>query len=310
MSKRYTHSGPSGVLIVDKPSGVTSHDVVAQVRRVLGTRRVGHAGTLDPMATGVLVVMVGQGTKLAPYLTSNDKRYQGTVKLGVGTDTLDAEGQVSARAPLPDWWYDDEQATQRIDSALANEQSRTEQLPPVFSAIKIAGKSAHKRARAGEQIELAPRPVCVRSLRATARAVEQGTVTLELEVSKGYYVRSLARDLGATLAVPAHLCALRRTASGPFSLQRACAADDAALSNPAAMLALELAVGLALPTAQLTSEGAERAGCGGAMQGSDFEIAPPAEATSAWLTPDKRLVAIGGWRGGRPAVLRGFSDQE
>ncbi len=262
------------------------------------------------MATGVLVVMVGQATKLAPFLTADNKRYRATIMLGVATDTLDAEGQVLEQAQLPAWWYEDDLAASRIAAALAEEQLRSEQLPPVFSAIKIAGKSAHARVRAGEHVELPPRPVQVHCIDAISRSAEAGTFAIELETSKGYYVRALARDLGTALALPAHLCALRRLASGPFVLQHACAAEDELLSDPQMMLALEQAVALAMPTARLTEAGEARARCGGPMRLSDFETPPPARASSGWLSPSERLVAIGGWRKEQPAVLRGFVDAE
>ncbi|HZO15709.1 MAG TPA: tRNA pseudouridine(55) synthase TruB, partial [Polyangiaceae bacterium] len=172
----------NGVLVVDKPAGMTSHDVVARVRRVLSERRVGHAGTLDPMATGVLVVMVGEATKLAPWLTRDDKRYRATVELGIATATLDAEGEVTARAPLPAWWTTDE-AEARVAAALAVERARTEQLPPVFSAIKVAGRPAHARTRAGEEVTLAARRVVVHAIEVVARG--SNTLELELLVSKG-----------------------------------------------------------------------------------------------------------------------------
>jgi len=216
---------PCGVLVIDKPPGVTSHDVVKRVRHALHTRRVGHAGTLDPMATGVLVVMVGEATKLAPFLTADDKSYEAMVQLGRATDTLDAEGATTAEGELPSWWHDDEAAAVRLEAALEQERSRELQLPPVFSAIKVAGRSAHARVRAGEQVELEPRAVRVRTLQLLGRSAAQGSVRLRLAVGKGYYVRALARDLGEALETPAHLCELRRTASGAFELSDACSVD-------------------------------------------------------------------------------------
>ena len=149
--------GPTGIVVVDKPPAMTSHDVVAVLRKRLATRKVGHAGTLDPMATGVLVVMVGEATKLGPYLTAEDKRYEAEVTFGVGTDSFDADGEVIAEAPLPEAWATEGEA--RLEEALRSEESRTQQLPPALSAIKVKGKSAHARVRAGEEVTLPPRPV-------------------------------------------------------------------------------------------------------------------------------------------------------
>lgn len=290
----------NGVLVIDKPGGITSHDVVARVRRVLSERRVGHAGTLDPMATGVLVVMVGEATKLAPWLTREDKRYRATVKLGVGTATLDAEGAVTARAPLPDWWSAAE-ADARVAAALAAERARTEQQPPVFSAIKVAGRTAHARTRAGEEVALAVRSVAVRAIDVVARGAD--TLELDLAVSKGYYVRALARDLGDALGVPAHLMALRRTASGVFELRHAL--ELARLEPLTPLISMAEAARLAMPHAELTAVGAERARHGKLLGDDDFVSRPPPEA-SAWLGPDGELVAVGQRRGEGWAVARGF----
>lgn len=209
---------PHGVLIVDKPRGPTSHDVVARVRRVLGTRAVGHAGTLDPMATGVLVVLVGEAAKLSAYLTADDKRYDATVRLGVETHTLDAEGEVTATAPVGAIGADE------VVRALAAFGGETQQLAPVVSAIKRDGVALHKRARRGEDVEAPVRTVVLRSaelLGVDIVGVGAEPVTelhLRLHVGKGFYVRSLARDLARALGTVGHLSALRRTASGAFTV--------------------------------------------------------------------------------------------
>ena len=292
----------NGVLVIDKPAGITSHDVVSRVRRVLSMRRVGHAGTLDPMATGVLVVMLGEATKLAPWLTRDDKHYRASVRLGIGTTTLDAEGEVTARGPLPAWWTTDE-ADERIASALAVERARSEQLPPVFSAIKVAGRPAHARTRAGEEVTLAARRVEVHAIEVVARGAD--TLELELAVSKGYYVRALARDLGDALDVPAHLAALRRTASGVFELRHAVQLDRLEPTTP--LVSMAEAARLAMPHATLTAVGAERARHGKVLADDDFASPPSAEA-SAWLSPEGELVAIGDRRGEGWSVVRGFRD--
>jgi tRNA pseudouridine55 synthase len=347
-----------GVLVVDKPRGPTSHDVVARLRRALGTRRVGHAGTLDPMASGVLVVLAGEATKLAPYLTASDKRYEARVVLGMGTDTLDADGEVTDARPIPGWLEvelsrladrrapeDDALAALApgVAAALAAERAREAQAPPAHSAIKVQGRRSYALARAGQGVDLSPRPVRVRALRLVqvlaepelmralppsrsagslppAEAGSYPTLDLELEVSKGYYVRALARDLGARLGVPAHIADLRRTASGAFTLARAISPDAGPEALRRALVPLGQAAALALPAARLTEAGARRAHLGQPLRLEDFTAPPPRagadeEAISAWLAPNGRLVAVGRVQpgpGGEPigTVVRGFSWQE
>lgn len=202
-----------GVLVVDKPSGCTSHDVVAWARRAFATREVGHAGTLDPMATGVLVVLVGEATKLSTWVTSEDKSYEAEVRFGQETDTLDADGTITREVDLP--------APDRasIEAAARSMVGALEQTPPAVSAIKVGGVAAHERVRRGEVVELAPREVVLRDVQLLT--VDGPRATLALSVSKGFYVRSFARDLAARLGTLAHLTALRRTRSGVFSVDRA-----------------------------------------------------------------------------------------
>jgi tRNA pseudouridine55 synthase len=302
VGRRRKSSGLVGVLVIDKPSGVTSHDVVQRVRKRLGEGRVGHAGTLDPMATGVLVVMVGEATKLAPFLTADDKSYRATVQLGRATDTLDAEGETTQSKPLPSWWTSNE-ARDRVDAALEQERQRSEQAPPVYSAIKVDGRTAHARTRAGESVDLAPRPVAVRRLSLEALGVDAGTLELSMTVAKGYYVRALARDLGEQLGVPAHLCRLRRSASGVFEEEHAVALDA---ELKAALITPEDAAARAMSLARLTDSGTSRARHGGPMTPEDFVELPPLDGTSAWLSPAGELVAIGRMDGDKPAVVRGF----
>lgn len=315
-----------GVLVLDKPKGPTSHDVVGKLRRALGMRRIGHAGTLDPMASGVLVMLLGEATKLGPYLTAHDKAYEARVVLGRGTNTLDAEGQVTAEAPLPSWLT--EEITQggagpRIAEALDLERARTEQAPPAFSAIKVQGAKSYDRARRGEAVELAARPVAVRSIELRGAGILEPErlvfLDVSLDVSKGYYVRSLARDLGLALTVPAHLGALRRTQSGPFGLDAAKALGAPAEELRAAVLPLAAAVRLALPVAVLTAEGVVRASQGKRLGAAHFSEPPPPprpdepsegeeSGTSAWLSPEGRLVAVGKWDHDGYVVQRGFTD--
>ena len=295
-----------GVLIVDKPQGMTSHDVVQRLRRIARTSRVGHAGTLDPMATGVLVVMIGEGTKLGPYLTAENKRYEARVQLGRGTDTLDAEGQVTEQGPLPDWWPGARQ--EPLEHALDIERCRTEQIPPVYSAIKIGGESSHALARRGEALELAARPVRVASLVTVATDAE-GWVDLTLDVSKGYYVRSLARDLGVSVGSPAHLTALRRAASGRFTLEHAetlAEFERTPSKLTERLLPVHDAAALALPLARLTTDGVVRARQGKRLADDDFTELPESVGASAWLDPTGALVAVGHRDGEALRILRGF----
>lgn len=289
----------NGVLVVDKERGPTSHDVVARIRKRLKTREVGHAGTLDPMATGVLVVTVGEATKLVPYLTAEDKAYEATILLGIETDTLDAEGKETARVPVPS------DLVTRLSAALDAERTRILQVPPVYSAIKIDGQRAHELARKGRPPELAPRDVAVRSLEvanihvegASGRHLPPGIaeIAVTLEVSKGYFVRSLARDLAAGLGTVGHLTALRRTRSGCFTLA------DAGEN----LIPLDEAATRALPVSTLTETGAIMAGHGKKI--SPSEIADPHQRPSAWLDPHGRLVAVGEVDAeGIGRVLRGF----
>jgi tRNA pseudouridine55 synthase len=226
-----TPTEPCGLLLVDKPRGPTSHDVVAMVRRALGTRRVGHAGTLDPEATGLLLVLVGEATKLEPFLSGQEKGYRARVMLGRETDTLDAVGRITDERPLPAELVGELEAvasgaplesTPMLARSIATELARIEQIPPNFSAIQVGGVRSHARARAGEAFELAARGVSVRSIECVGVELSaQPVVELELHVSKGYYVRALARDLGRGLGVPASLCGLRRTRSGVFHVDEA-----------------------------------------------------------------------------------------
>ena len=203
----------SGLVVVDKAGGLTSHDVVARVRRLAGTRKVGHAGTLDPMATGVLVLGVNRATRLLGHLMLTEKAYDATVRLGVTTTTDDAEGEVVATTDAGT--LDEGQ----VRAAFAGFAGEIQQVPSAVSAIKVDGKRAYARVREGEDVELAARPVTVHEL--IVRAVRGDEVDLSLRCSSGTYVRAIARDAGATLGVGGHLTALRRTAVGPFGLDRA-----------------------------------------------------------------------------------------
>ncbi|MFD0747772.1 tRNA pseudouridine(55) synthase TruB [Phytohabitans flavus] len=212
-----------GLVVVDKAGGMTSHDVVARVRRLARTRRVGHGGTLDPMATGVLVIGVGRGTRLLTYVIGSVKGYAATIRLGQTTITDDAEGEVVATAPAG------HVTDAAIRDGLAALTGAIEQVPSAVSAIKVDGKRAYKRVREGEQVMLAARPVTISRLDVLAiRRPAPDVVDVDVEVvcSSGTYVRAIARDLGAGLAVGGHLTALRRTAVGGFTLAEASTLEE------------------------------------------------------------------------------------
>jgi tRNA pseudouridine55 synthase len=204
---------PSGILLVDKPGGITSALVVRRLARLLGKPKCGHLGTLDPMATGLLVVCVGNATKLVPYYGSGRKSYLAEVTFGTRTSTDDAEGDVAATAPLP------EDLQRSVDEALPRFVGTIKQVPPVFCAVKIKGRRLYKMARQGIDVEVPERTVTIYDL--SAATTEQGTVALEVTCSAGTYIRSLARDLGQACGSEAHLSSLRRTMSTPFSIEGA-----------------------------------------------------------------------------------------
>ncbi|MFP8884365.1 tRNA pseudouridine(55) synthase TruB [Streptomyces mangrovi] len=213
---------PGGLVVVDKPAGFTSHDVVAKMRGIARTRRVGHAGTLDPMATGVLVLGIEKATRLLGHLALTEKEYVGTVRLGQSTVTDDAEGEITSSTPA------DGIAREAIDDGVAKLTGDILQIPSKVSAIKVDGKRSYARVREGEEVELAARPVTVSSFTVhdvRHGSAEDGTPVLDLLVSvvcsSGTYIRALARDLGAGLGVGGHLAALRRTRVGPYGLDAA-----------------------------------------------------------------------------------------
>jgi tRNA pseudouridine55 synthase len=207
----------SGLVVVDKPAGMTSHDVVARVRRLAGTRKVGHAGTLDPMATGVLLVGVNRATRLLGHLMLTEKAYDATVRLGASTTTDDAEGEVLGAAPV------DQLSEVAVREAAAGFVGELLQRPSAVSAVKVDGRRAYARVRAGEDVSLPARPVTVHSLLVedVRRADGHLDVDVSVRCSSGTYIRAIARDLGAALGVGGHLTVLRRTAVGPFDLAAA-----------------------------------------------------------------------------------------
>ena len=203
----------SGVLVVDKPIGLTSHDVVQIIRRGSGIRRAGHTGTLDPRASGVLVVLIGPAVRLSEYVSASDKRYQATIRLGSTTNTFDAEGEITSSSPV------DELPEEEFDAILQQYVGEIQQTPPPYSAVKVKGRKAYEMARKGEEVKLEPRTINVYSLEVLEWAPPEAVI--DVYCSSGTYVRSLANDLGESLGTGAHLIGLRRTKSGRFTLRDA-----------------------------------------------------------------------------------------
>ena len=216
-----------GILLVDKPAGLTSHDVVARTRRAFGTRKVGHAGTLDPMATGLLVIGIEGATRLLTYIVGADKTYEATIRLGQTTGTDDADGDIVTSAAADAWTHVDDE---RIAAGIRALTGSISQVPSSVSAIKVDGRRAYDRVRAGEEVVLAAREVTVSRFQVLARRAGDGVIDLDVIVdcSSGTYIRSLARDLGADLGVGGHLTALRRTRVGDFDVADAVVIDDLA----------------------------------------------------------------------------------
>jgi tRNA pseudouridine55 synthase len=281
------------LLVVDKPAGWTSHDVVARVRRLAGTRRVGHAGTLDPMATGVLVVGVGRGTRLLGHLALADKDYDATIRLGVTTSTDDAEGEVLERRDAADVTDD------RLAAAVLALVGDIEQVPSAVSAIKVDGERAYKRARRGEDVQLAARPVHVARFDVVARRGDD--VDVRVTCSTGTYVRALARDLGAALGVGAHLTALRRTRVGGFGLDVARTLEQ--LADDLAVVPLADAVAAAFPRVDVSADDVRRIGYG---QRVELGAVPPGPV--GLFGPDGTVVALAEQVDGRLRTLVVFAS--
>ena len=283
----------SGLVVVDKPAGLTSHDVVARVRRLAGTRKVGHAGTLDPMATGVLVVGVERATRLLGHLMLTEKAYDATVRLGVSTTTDDAEGEVVSTAPAGELTED------AVRAVLGEFVGDLLQVPTAVSAIKVDGKRAYQRVRDGEQVELQPRPVTVHELvvhdvRRTDAVID---VDVSLRCSSGTYVRAIARDAGARLGVGGHLAALRRTAVGPYGLDAAHTLDQ--LADGFAILPIRDAA-----RAAFTSVDLDDAATADVRVGRPLDL--PVDGLSALFAPDGEFLALYEPRDGRARPVAVF----
>lgn len=268
------------------PYLLTSHDVVARVRRWSGERRIGHTGTLDPMASGVLVLCLGQATRLVEYYQGHDKQYYAEITLGAATDTYDRMGAVVAESSVPPL------TTAAIEAALATFQGEIMQLPPVYSALKQDGESLHHKARRGETVTVEPRPVTIHQLHLIDfRPPNQ--ITLRILCSAGTYVRSLAHDLGLALQTHAHLSALRREAAGPFTLQDAhplSAIEAAGQADALDKLLLPLGHGLPLAEITLDEEASRRLGHGQVVALPNPAAQPPPLAKG--ITADGTLVGI------------------
>lgn len=274
-----------GILLVDKPQGITSHDVVARARRALGTRKVGHAGTLDPMATGLLVLGVDGATRLLTYLVGADKTYTATIRLGGRTDTDDAEGTVVERADAAAWAHVDDAAIDRGVAALTGD---IRQVPSTVSAIKVHGRRAYDLARAGESVELAARAVTVSRFDVLARRRSPDALDLDVVVdcSSGTYIRALARDLGAGLGVGGHLTALRRERVGPFDVADAVASDAIAADR---LLSPAAAAAAAIGALAVTADEARDLRHGKRLTGAAERLAGPRAAA---VDPQGALVGV------------------
>ncbi|MCJ8140716.1 tRNA pseudouridine(55) synthase TruB [Falsirhodobacter halotolerans] len=288
----------SGWVVIDKPAGITSTSVVNKVRWALGAQKAGHAGTLDPAATGVLAVALGEATKTVPYITDALKCYRFLVRLGQATTTDDAEGEVIARS-------DARPTDAAIAEALSSFRGDIMQVPPQFSAVKVEGERAYDIARAGKEMDLAARPLWVERLEVVARP-DDDHVELEMVCGKGGYVRSIARDLGVALGCHGHVAWLRRTWSGPFRTEDGLSMDD--IDRMAQTPELDdhvrpLEIGLAdLPELRATPEGAARLRNGNpgmVLTGIEF-------GDEAWASYEGRAVAVGVYKAGELHPSRVF----
>lgn len=277
-----------GFIVVDKPAGVTSHDVVAAVRRALRITKVGHTGTLDPFATGVLPVAVGEATKAIQFLDESIKEYAAVMRLGLVTDSLDVTGTVLAENAT------DHLREEHVVEVCGNFIGKIEQIPPMYSAVKQGGVPLYKLARRGEEVERAARPVEIYSI--TIDKIDLPDVSFTVRCSRGTYVRTLAADIGTSLGCGACLTALRRNASGLFTLEKT--VTLAAVSEidvvAASLISCEAALGY-LPRIDLTDQGLLHASHGKVLRGSDFVDGAPAAKfdEDATLMFDNRLVAVG-----------------
>jgi tRNA pseudouridine55 synthase len=270
---------PDGLLILHKPSGLTSHDVVNRVRRVTGLRRVGHAGTLDPLATGVLVICLGQATRISEYLLGHAKTYRATIRLGIETDTYDVDGQVTATHSVE---VDDAKLRAALDQFIGDIQ----QIPPMHSALKQQGRKLYELARAGIEVDRPARSVTIHSIELID--FRPPDITIEVHCSAGTYIRSLAHDLGEQLGCGAHLIALERRAAGPFTLSDAIELDrfEASADWQAFLKPIDLALA-DWPSVTLDASQSARAVTGGPIEGLNLQ----ADRCCAY-NQDRQLIAL------------------
>jgi tRNA pseudouridine55 synthase len=284
-----------GILNINKATGMTSHDVVAKIRKILKQKRVGHAGTLDPAASGVLPICIGQGTRVAEYLSESGKAYQADILFGTVTDTYDSEGSIIRTVSAADLSLI---SLAHIEETLLHFLGAQMQQPPRYSAIKIQGQPAYKRARAGEELSLAARPITITSLEILAW--ESPRLTLAIECSKGTYIRSLAYDLGEQLTCGAHLAALIRTRSGPFTLSQSITLEQLTAAASTGTVAEHLyppdTALQAYPILQLDAATADRV-----LHGNPFPYDPHPTTTSSHTLarvydPNDNFLAIAEWQ--------------
>lgn len=283
----------SGFLVIDKEAGFTSHDVVAVARKALGERRVGHAGTLDPFATGVLVLGVGNGTRLLQYITDGRKRYQATIRLGAATTTDDLTGEV-INSNLPGIPELAEVTDQMIRQALAIQVGEIYQRPSTYSAIKVDGKRAYELARAGKDVQLRERRVSVYSIdvHEIVHSAAHIDVQVSVECSAGTYIRSIARDLGDALAVGGHLISLRRTLVSPFSLEDAISIEQ--LKTSPKILMIDDVIARLFHRRDLNP-----AEVASVSHGRSIDLLGESSGKSAGFTPDGRFIALLAEKSGR-----------
>lgn len=279
-------TAPGGLVIVDKPAGMTSHDVVARIRGLAGTRRVGHAGTLDPMATGVLVVGVEKATRLLGHLALTEKEYSATIRLGQATDSDDADGAIVSEAPAGGV------SEQRLAAAVAALRGEIRQVPPAVSAVKVGGRRAYRLARQGAAPRLEARAVTVHefSVQAVHRRGDLLDADVSVTCSSGTYIRALARDLGAALGVGGHLTFLRRTRAGPHREQDARTLGE--LAARLTVLPLAEAAAAAFPRLELTAGQAARLAHGGRLPASRLPAGGRPAGPAAAFGPDGALIAL------------------
>lgn len=297
-----------GILLVDKPSGITSHDVIDELRRLFEQRRIGHTGTLDPMATGLLVVMLGRATRLAPWLQADDKEYEGSIKFGVTTDTLDADGRVLAKRPC-------KLTQEQLKEAIKPLIGRITQVPPMVSALKISGQKLYTLARQGVEVERPPRDVEIYQLSAELIEPDDFPVArFRVRCSKGTYVRSLVADLADSLGCLAHLTALQRTQVGRFGVEQARTVDELRrLANQGQLESVVIPMSAALPqipaftvdaaTARAVTSGQAVSvnGLAGLAEGADVRLLDDAGN----LICVARVVDVAGRRRAKPVAVFG-----